>query len=83
MDTENWTQITKSTHVKAIDYDLGNWLLKVEFSNGAIYEYYDVPPQIVDGLLARENLPEGKPGKFFYHNIRKAGYKYKQIREKS
>lgn len=37
----------KSSNVRAIGYDPETQVMEVEFSNGSIYRYYDVPDMVV------------------------------------
>ena len=49
-------------------------ILEIEFLNGAVYQYYDVPQSIYDGLMAADSH-----GKYFAAYIKKGGYRYAQI----
>ena len=55
----------RSSAIQSIDSDLETGHLLVEFNNGALYEYSNVPRHIVDALL---NAPS--KGKFFNEAIR-------------
>lgn len=39
-----------SSNVASIGFDEDNLVLEVEFLNGSVYQYFDVPTQIYDGL---------------------------------
>ena len=48
-------------------------VLRVKFTNGSIYEYYDVPLEIAEGLLAANS-----PGGFLNAHV-KGSFEYKLI----
>ncbi|KQC13901.1 MAG: KTSC domain containing protein [Desulfuromonas sp. SDB] len=56
----------KSSNLAAVGYDPNSAVLKVEFLNCRIYEYYDVPQYIFDELLAADSK-----GKYAASNIYK------------
>ena len=41
----------KSTAVRSIGYDEGEWVLQVEFTSGSTYNYFRVPPREHQALL--------------------------------
>ena len=41
----------QSSNIRSIGYDEKSQLLEVEFKNGRIYHYYDVPHQEYNGLM--------------------------------
>jgi hypothetical protein len=47
--------------------------LEIEFLDGGVYEYYEVPPAEFDGLLAAESH-----GSYFHKHIR-GNYSYNRI----
>ncbi len=53
--------------LRAVSYSPSNHELRVRFVNGAIFRYFDVPPDVVDELLSAET---GSPGRYFNENIR-------------
>lgn len=53
----------KSTTIGSVGYN--DRTLEIQFKNGAIYKYADVPPEVYHGLLQA-----GSPGKYFYANIK-------------
>lgn len=63
-----------SSNVASVGYDVGTHTLEVEFKEGGVYQYFDVPPAVHTGLLAAPSI-----GSFLNVNIKKAGYRYKQI----
>lgn len=62
----------ESSNLAAIGYD-GNDL-EVEFKNGSVYKYYNVPFRVWEVLVKAESH-----GKYFNGHIKKAGYKYERI----
>lgn len=63
-----------SSNLKAIAYDTLHHILTIEFHNGSIYEYYNVPPHIYEGLLYAPS--KGK----YHHRYIKNNYPYKRIK---
>ena len=49
-------------------------VLEIEFLSGSVYQYYDVPQSIYDGLMAADSH-----GKFLAAYIKKGGYRYAQV----
>jgi hypothetical protein len=64
----------QSSNLAAVGYDAESGTLEIEFLSGGIYQYFDIPPSIHDGLM---NAPSH--GKFFYAYIRDK-YRYTKIR---
>jgi hypothetical protein len=54
-----------SSSLASIGYDGDSLTLEVEFINGSVYQYYDVPEEIFDDLLNA-----GSIGSYFHHNVR-------------
>lgn len=44
-------QVT-SSNIASIGYDTASHVLEVEFNNGSVYHYYDVPPAVYEALMA-------------------------------
>lgn len=66
------TQVV-SSNIDSIGYDDSSQTLEIEFNNGAIYQYFDVPQKVFDDLLASDSH-----GKYFSANI-KGHYRYSRI----
>jgi hypothetical protein len=47
----------QSSALVAIGYDAEHSVLAVEYESGAVYEYYDVPRSLYEGLLAAQPHP--------------------------
>lgn len=67
-------QYVTSSHIVSIGYDPYNMILEVEFNTGAIYQYYDIPQSIYDGLMAAESH-----GTYLAAYVKKGGYRYAQV----
>ncbi len=64
----------QSSNIASIGYDSNSQTLEVEFLNGAIYQYYDVPEALYEGLMAADSH-----GKFLNEFIKKGGYRYDRV----
>lgn len=49
-------QRVSSTNIRSIGYDPGNRILEVEFRDGGIYQYFEVPPEEYDSLTKAGSL---------------------------
>lgn len=67
-------QYVSSSNIASIGYDQDSMVLEIEFLSGAIYQYYDVPKSIYEGLMAADSH-----GKFFAAYIKKGGYRYAKV----
>lgn len=63
-----------SSNIDSIGYDSKNQILEVEFLNGSIYQYYDVPEYLYDGLMSADSH-----GKYLDKNIKKGGFRYERV----
>ena len=59
----------QSSNLASVGYEAESGTLEVEFVKGGIYQYFGVPADVFEGLMAA-----GSKGSFFQYNIRKAGY---------
>lgn len=59
-----------SSNISSIGYDANTQTLEVEFNNGNIYQYFDVPQNLYDGLMAADSK-----GQFLSTQI-KGNYRY-------
>jgi len=55
----------KSSNIKSIGYDPDAEILEVEFKDGAVYQYEDVPKKLHLKLMKTKS-----PGKVFYAEIK-------------
>ena len=47
-------KVTSSDEVESVGYDSNEKVLEVEFPNGSVYQYYDVPPSEYKKLMQAE-----------------------------
>lgn len=67
------TKGKKSSRILKMNYIKSKKLLTITFNSGAIYEYYDVPMEVTDGIIQADSL-----GKYFDKNI-KGIYNYRRV----
>lgn len=65
--------LVASSNLHGVDYEPWSGTLTITFCNGSIYEYYDVPASVFEGLLATDS-----PGRFHHARI-KNNYSYRRI----
>ena len=63
----------KSSTIKSVDHD--GKQLTVEFHNGGIYDYPDVPKDLYDRMMAAHDAGESI-GKFFHAHVKKGGFSH-------
>ena len=68
----NRTPVT-SSNVATVGYDVNTMTLEVEFKHGSVYEYFDVPEVVHQGLMTADSV-----GKYFNQNI-KDNYRYTKL----
>ena len=66
-------QPVRSSNLAAVGYDAESRTLEIEFLDSGVYQYFDVPPSIHDGLMGAPSH-----GKFFHAHIRDK-YRYAKI----
>lgn len=69
---EHYTNFS-SSNVNRISYDDESSTLEVEFHNGSIYQYFDVPQQVWEQFKAA-----GSKGQFI-HQVLKGQYRYARV----
>ncbi|RKN83482.1 helicase HerA-like domain-containing protein [Ulvibacterium marinum] len=62
-----------SSNIQSIGYDSSSETLEVEFLNGGIYQYFDIPEQVFEKLMGA-----GSHGKYLANNI-KGKYRYSKV----
>jgi hypothetical protein len=62
-----------SSNLRSVGYDPRTQTLEIEFNSGDIYQYFNVPAIIYQGLMSA-----GSHGKYFNQNIKKT-YHYLRI----
>ncbi|HEJ0182538.1 KTSC domain-containing protein [Pectobacterium carotovorum] len=45
-----------SSNISSVGYDSGDLILEVEFKNGALYQYFDVPEHIFQELINADSV---------------------------
>ncbi|MCX7429196.1 MAG: KTSC domain-containing protein [Planctomycetia bacterium] len=60
--------------MRSVGYDEDQQTLEIEFTNGAVYRYFDVPAEVYRGLMAAESH-----GRYFHEHVRSAGYRYQEM----
>lgn len=63
----------QSSNLASVGYDENSQTLEVEFNNGSVYQYFDVPAGEYSGLVRSESV-----GTYFSANIRTA-YRYARL----
>lgn len=64
-----------SSNLASVGYDPKNMILEIEFHNGGIYQYLNIPESVYNGLMSADSH-----GKYFDTYIKKGGYSFKKIR---
>ncbi|MGA2032943.1 MAG: KTSC domain-containing protein [Thermoguttaceae bacterium] len=64
-----------SSALRSVGYDEGRRILEIEFTNGAVYRYFDVPAEVYRGLMAAASH-----GRYFNRQVRNAGYRYEKLK---
>jgi len=64
-----------SSNLKSVGYDEENEILEIEFLQGGVYQYLNVPQSVYDGLMKASSH-----GQYFDRNVKKAGYRCRKIR---
>ncbi|WP_010578759.1 KTSC domain-containing protein [Leptospira alexanderi] len=62
-----------SSNIRSIGYDAESQTLEIEFLNGGIYQYFDVPNSIFDGLMGAPSH-----GEYLAANV-KGTYRYSKV----
>lgn len=66
--------LVESSTICSIGYDQANQILEVEFEDGRVYQYYNVPLSVYEGLMGAVSH-----GGYLDKYVKKAGYHYQQI----
>lgn len=66
----NWNDTPESSTITRFAYDDANRVLKVEFKNGSLYDYFDVPEHVFNGM---RNAPS--KGQYLAQQV-KGTYRY-------
>lgn len=66
-------QHVESSNIASIGYDSKSQTLEIEFLNGGIYQYFDVPQHIYEDLMNADSH-----GKYLAYQI-KGKYRYSKV----
>ena len=66
--------LVSSSNLKSVGYGQSSNTLEIEFHGGRVYQYYNVPKRIYQGLMAASS--HGK----YHHRRIKDSYRYSRIR---
>jgi hypothetical protein len=58
-------EAVESTTMRSVGYEPANKVLEIEFESGVVYQYFEVPRKVVEGLLSAESK-----GRYFNREIR-------------
>jgi hypothetical protein len=58
-------EYVESSMIRSFDFDNSTSILEVEFNNGAVWQYYDVPESVYYEMKSASSF-----GKFFHTNIK-------------
>lgn len=61
----------QSSNIHSVGFE--NGVMEIQFHNGGLYQYFDVPAQVYEALLAA-----GSKGQFFAQNVRGV-YRYARV----
>jgi hypothetical protein len=64
----------RSSALRSVGYDPKQRVLEIEFIQGAVYRYFDVPPKVYRGLMAAESH-----GRYFNQHVRNKSYRYQRM----
>ena len=64
----------RSSALRSVGYDQEQRALEIEFTSGAVYQYFDVPAEVYRGLMAAESH-----GRYFHQQVRDKSYQYQTM----
>jgi hypothetical protein len=62
-----------SSNIASIGYDNGSETLEIEFLNGSLYQYFDIPEHVYEELMAADSH-----GQYLARNI-KGNYRFSKV----
>lgn len=65
----------ESSSLASVGYDDASMTFEVEFANGTVYQYFDVPADVVRELFSAPSI-----GRRFAATIRNAGFRFKKVK---
>lgn len=66
-------QAVTSSNIGSIGYDVDSQTLEIGFLNGGVYQYFDVPKHVYDGIMGASSH-----GQYLAQNI-KGYYRYSKV----
>jgi KTSC domain len=66
----------ESDNVMAAGYDANSMIMSVQFDNGALYEYYNVPYELWEAFVSAQPHPWSQVG---YPRLVNGGYEYRRV----
>lgn len=66
-------QAVTSSNIASIGYDANSQTLEIEFLNGGVYQYFDVPQHIYEGIMSADSH-----GQYLAKSI-KGVYRYSKV----
>ena len=69
----NWIDSPSSSNITRFRYDDATQVLYVEFKNGSVYQYFDIPENVFEQMKAASSK-----GQFLAQNI-KGAYRYARL----
>ena len=66
----DWIATPESSNIARFAYDDASRILKVEFKNGSVYDYFDVPGHVFNGMQSASSK-----GQYLAQQI-KGNYRY-------
>ena len=67
-------QRVRSSNIRAVGYDSDSMALEIEFQDGGIYQYFNVPAHVHEGLVRASSK-----GSHFHDHI-KEHYRFRKVR---
>lgn len=65
-----------SSSIASVGYDEATKTLEIEFHNGRIYQFFDIPPQMAEAFRAAKST-----GAYFNKYVRNGGYAFTLVRD--
>jgi len=62
----DWQTVTSST-IERVAYDERSMTMNIEFKNGSVYQYFDVPSTVFSELAN-----SGSPGQYLAQNVKRS-----------
>jgi len=69
----NWISLERSSNLSRVRYDESTNTLEIEFHGGRVYQYFDVPAHVYEGLISADSH-----GTFFNEQI-KGYYRFARV----